>query len=170
MKLIDFLIHLLATQAKTLQRLAAFFGEEELLQMLESAGDEESEDALPILIDPKWFDQPKTTDSPSAYAQLEGSVREFKLPAVLEFHLWAYPFYRSIIESSLNLKSVIRGDDGSAGEKLVNEAIAQATIWIKKLPIHPEVSIQAERAALVPWLRFRSEVLKKIGKRPFASL
>src|SRR4051812_15086962 len=129
MKLVDFLIHLLATQAKTLHRLAAFFGEEELLQMLETAGDIEDEDTPPTRIDPKWFDQPKTRDTPSAYAQLEGSVRDFGLPAVLEFHLWAYPFYRSIIESPLDLKSTIQ-PDYNAAESLINEAVAQARIWI----------------------------------------
>src|SRR5690348_2631519 len=39
MKLLEFVIQVLKTQGQTLQRLAAFFGEEELLQMLEMAGE-----------------------------------------------------------------------------------------------------------------------------------
>lgn len=169
MKLVQFLIHLLTTQAETLQRLAAFFGEEELLQMLEAAGESELLDETSPPLISNWFIPPKGTDSTSVYSQLEYCVRDTQLPAVLQFHLWAYPFYRSFIESALDLKSTIKDTDGNP-ESLVNEAVSQAQIWIKCLPIHPELSTQAERIALVPWLRFRSEVLKKIGKRPIVSV
>ncbi len=170
MKLVDFLILLLETQAQTLQRLAAFFGEEELLHMLESAGEKEEKGESSISIEMSWIEPSRATESSSAYTQLESSVRDINLPAVLEFHLWAYPFYRSIIESSLDLRSTLRRSEDHAVERLLNECILQAKLWIKNLPIHPDQSAQAERIAMIPWLRFRTEVLKKIGKRPIASL
>ncbi|MGZ3688923.1 MAG: hypothetical protein ACXVBW_11515, partial [Bdellovibrionota bacterium] len=114
----------------------------------------------------EWFDASQSTGYTSAYAQLESAVHEFKLPAVLEFHLWAYPHYRAFIESPLDLNSRILGPGNDAGLALVDEAVAQAEAWVKKLPLPPEASAHASRAAHVPWLRFRTTVLKRIGKRP----
>jgi hypothetical protein len=68
------------------------------------------------------------------------------------------------------LNSKIRNEGNNAGEELVELAVSQAQTWVKLLPLRPEVSRRAERAAAIPWLRFRSEVLKKIGVRPIASL
>lgn len=170
MRLVDFLIHLLDAHAQTLQRLAALFGEEVLLEMLETAGESPSTEgeetpALPRLESP-WLDPPSFDASYSPYAELEAAVHDMKLPAVFEFHLWAYPPYRAYIESPLDLNSKIRGPGGDVGTVLVDEAVAQAEAWIKKLPIPPEHGLQAERAAHIPWLRFRAEVLKRIGRRP----
>jgi hypothetical protein len=169
-RLVEFLISMLEAHALTLQRLAAFFGEERLLEMLEEAGEAQDTGASetpPPLIEAEWLDQATAfTSHASAYAELESAVHDFKLPAVLEFHLWAYPYYRSFIESPLDLNSRIRSNGGEAGTLLVNDAITQAEAWIKRLPIPPAVSQQAERAAQIPWLRFRTNTLKKIGRRP----
>jgi hypothetical protein len=169
-RLVEFLIHLLQTQALTLQRLAAFFGEDALLEMLEIAGESEEKNPSSFKMNQNWFAQPQPIPPSSPYTELEGAVREMNLPAVLEFHLWAYPFYRVLIESSLNLNSRIKGDENQVPEALIEESVSQAKAWIRKLPIRPELSAQAERAALIPWLRFRTLVLKKIGKRPIASV
>ena len=174
MKLVDFLICILEAHAQTLQRLAAFFGEDVLLEMLELAGDKEDNKPHPEkssqrnMVDPIWLEPSgKFHDvNAQAYAALEGAVHEFNLPAMFEFHLWAYPHYRAFIESPLELNSRIRGPGSDAGLELVGEAIAQAEAWIKTLPMPPAISAQAERAAQVPWLRFRTNVLKRIGKRP----
>jgi hypothetical protein len=170
MRLVDFLIHLLRTQSQTLQRLAALFGEEALLEILENAGEILEEKLQSPSIPPRWFQPPSPGEKSSAYQELEGSVHELNLSAVLEFHLWAYPFYRTLIESSYDLNSKIRNEGNNAGEELVELAVSQAQTWVKLLPLRPEVSRRAERAAAIPWLRFRSEVLKKIGVRPIASL
>ena len=164
MKLVDFLIQLLEAHAQTLQRLAALFGEPGLLQLLEEAG--ELPDLPPIeTLKPEYFQPPHPGEYP-AYAQLEGAVREVKLPAVLEFHLWAYPHYRAFIESSIDLNSRIQGAGGDAGQALVDEAVARAQNWVQRLPMPPGLGLQAERAAHIPWLKFRSNVLKRIGRRP----
>jgi hypothetical protein len=170
MRLIDFLILLLEAQAQTLKRLAAFFGEEDLLQILELAGEKEDDHLYSAEIDPDWFESPPVNDSSTVYSQLEGSVREFNLPSVLEFHLWAYPFYRSFIESSVDLRSKIRCTGPRSADAIITEALTQSDLWIKHLPFPPGVILQAERAAQVPWIRFRSEVYKKLGKRPFATV
>jgi hypothetical protein len=162
-RLVDFLILLLETQGQTLQRLAAFFGEDFLFEMLEVAGEATDLDP-PIQIDTSDLIPPRKPMKASVYGELEIAVRDLKLPAVLEFHLWAYPFYRAVIESSSDLNSHIQG------ERLIEQALAQSKAWFKKLPIPPEFTPQAERVASFPWLRFRANVLRKIGKRPVNSI
>lgn len=176
MRLVEFLIALLEAHAETLKRLAALFGEENLIQLLEMAGDEDApksskapaNEAPPIrLIHPSYFDAPSPfSATDSTYAELEGAVHEMGLPAFLEFHLWAYPHYRAFIESPIDLNSRIPGPGGEAGVALVDEAVTQAEAWVKGLPMSELVRDQASRAAHVPWLKFRTQVLKRIGKRP----
>ncbi len=170
MKLFEFLTHVLSAHAHTLQRLAAFFGEEEFLEILELAGDSPANELSSFHLDPDWFTSSKAVDQSSAYQNLEGTVNDFKLSAVLEFHLWTYPFYRSIIESSINLNSDIRLSKDHVDEGIIQQAVTEAKNWVKSLPLSPDLSRQAEQIAITPWVRFRSEVLKKMGKRPFASL
>lgn len=172
MRLIDFLIYLLQAHGQTLGRLAAFFGEERFVEMLEEAG-EDMERSLPPSkfaeasgAEVIWLDPSHPSSNANAYTELEGAVRDMNLPAMLEFHLWAYPHYRAFIESSLELNARIRGPGYESGAALVDEACMQAEAWMKRLHIPPSVAPQAERAAQIPWLRFRSEVLKRIGKRP----
>lgn len=172
MRLVDFLISVLQAHGQTLGRLAAFFGEERFFEMLEEAG-EDMERSLPPSkfvnttgAEVIWLDSPGPGSNSNAYAELEGAVRDMNLPAMLEFHLWAYPHYRAFIESSLDLNSRIRGPGYESGAALVDEACMQAEAWIKRIPIPAALAPQAERAAQIPWLRFRSEVLKRIGKRP----
>ncbi len=175
MRLVDFLIALLEAHGQTLMRLAAFFGEEKIIEMIEEVGDSPSSpESAPLLsIQQDWQAPDRVTASGSAYAELENAVHELKLPAMLEFYVWAYPHYRAFIESPLELTSKIQtrphgpGSSGNdAGTILVEEALAQAQGWIRRLPISPSIAVQAERAAQVPWIRFRAEVLKRIGKRP----
>lgn len=165
MKLVEFLICLLDAQAQTLQRLAALFGEDAFIEILES---QEAPSLPPSLhsLNPAWFEASGPTGYSSSYAELEGAVRDFRLSEVLEFHLWAYPHYRAFIESSIDLTSKIIGPGTDTGVVLVDEAVAQAQDWVRKLPIHPSMSRQAELAAHVPWLKFRAQILKRIGKRP----
>ena len=177
MRLVDFLIAVLAAHGQTLQRLAALFGEDWLMEILEKAGDETSPTALPAgkVVRPARLDLfetgPAHGTQSSAYAALESSIHEMNLAAPLEFHLWAYPHYRAFIESPLDLNSrIITDPSGESGTALVDEAIAQAQKWIKQLPIPVDLSKRAEAAAQVPWLRFRTDVLRRIGKRPLGAV
>jgi hypothetical protein len=172
MRLVDFLIELLEAQAQTLQRLAALFGEERLLDLLEQAG-ELPTDPVELLHGPAELlnsgqvEAPSRQSAGSTYAELEGAVRELGLPEVLEFHLWAYPHYRAFIESSLDLASRIAGDAPLA---LIDEAVAQSEAWVKRLPIPPAIWPQAKAAGQHPWLRFRTNVLKRSGRRPLGAI
>ncbi len=177
MRLVDFLSALLTAHGQTLSRLAAFFGEDVFIEMLEDSG-ETIEDALPASKFAKkihadgviWLDSPQSSNA-NAYMQLEGAVREIGLPEFLQFHLWAYPHYRAFIESSLDLNSRIRADANSdAAVQLVEEAVQQAQAWVRALPIPPMAAPAAERAAQMPWIRFRTEILKHLGKRPFGAV
>jgi hypothetical protein len=167
----------LMSQAQTLKRLAALFGEEALLELLEQ-GDEDdtvSSEGEDLGIDWKeCFERPTSASrgrAPSegnAYQSLEGVVQEAELPAVLEFHLWAFPPYRALIESPQGLDARVK--QGPAALTLVDALVRAADQWIKKLPIAPALAPRAEQAAQVPWLRFRTEVLKRLGQRPLGVL
>lgn len=175
MRLVDFLIAILNAHAQALTRLAAFFGEETFIEMLEDSG-ETIDQALPPSKFAKnthadgviWLDSPNPSSNANAYRELEGAVREFGLPEVLNFHLWAYPHYRAFIESAFDLNSRIKTDANSdSAIQLVEEAVQQAQAWVRALPIPPAAAPAAERAAQMPWIRFRTETLKYLGKRPF---
>lgn len=184
MRLVEFIIALLEAHGETLKRLAALFGEENLLELLEMAGDISGDatgkekpqlpqinpDALAELEELSAQYQSSAYAGGNTYAEIEGSVRELGLPATLEFHLWTYPLYRAFIESSLDLNTKIPGPDGPrpglTGGILVDNAVAEAEAWVRALPMSDLVRDQASRAAQVPWLRFRTTALKRIGRRP----
>ena len=177
MRLVEFLMLLLEAHGESLLRLAAFFGEDELFEILENYGDRYSEltEGVPekkarALIQKLELLPPIRSEAGLAYQALEGTVQNLNLPPPLEFHLWAYPFYRAFVESELDLDSRIAASGpfhaADTGTILVEEAVAQAEAWIHHMPLPPQVSKPAERAAYVPWLRFRTNALKRIGKRP----
>jgi hypothetical protein len=161
MKLVDFLIRLLEAQAQTLQRLAALFGEDILVEMLETAADDV--DGLgEYPVETGWFSgQDVVSGGRSPYAELDGCVRELALAPPLQFHLWAYPVYRSFIESDLELGARVIHP-----QPAIDAALSGARAWLQTLPIPPELRNQAASAAEVPWIRFRSSLLKDLGQRP----
>jgi hypothetical protein len=180
MRLVDFLVLLLRAHAETLKRLGAFFGEETLVAMLEDAGESFDDRRLAGLEPAKfattsvasviWIDTPTPRSNTNAYGELEGTVRELDLPEVLEFHLWAYPHYRAFIESAIDLNSRLAPGGTEPGTALIEEACASAEAWVKALPIPPSVAAAAYKAAQIPWLRFRTEALKKMGRRPLGAV
>jgi hypothetical protein len=173
-QLVDFLMQLLQTHGKALQRLAAFFGEEVLLHLLEDAGERLENEPVAFRVDSSWFEAPARVPSKSLgrspYSELEGAVQELNLPSVLEFYLWTYPFYRKLIEGPHHLRSQLRGPSHPGAALLTEGALEYAKLWIKQVVVSPEFAAQAERSALTPWLRFRAEFLKKMGTRPIVSL
>ncbi len=167
MRIADFLIYLLEAHAQTLHRLAALFGDDLLLHMLEQVGEKmENEPAPEYRFQVDWFQKVSVPGYSSPYLEIESAVRDFKLPSVLEFHLWTYPLYRAYVESSLSLDDLIPGPGADVGSWMVDESVQDAQHWMKRLPITSEFSKQAESAAHAPWLKFRTQVLKRIGKRP----
>lgn len=165
MRLVDFLILVLQAHGKTLEKLGVLFGDDVFLELLESSSDELHQEPPRVL--PIWAPGSSRANKPSAsvYAELEGAVRDLKLPAVLEFHLWAYPYYRAFIESPLDLNSHLQGGENQA-HSLVDEAIAHSETWLKSLKLPPEFATHVERVAQPQWIKFRATVLKRVGKRP----
>ena len=171
MRLVEFLIHVLDAHAQVLQRLAALLDEEALIAVLELAGEQQESDPerypTPILkLRPEWFDRHSATGHSTAYAELESAVHGMKLGSQLVFHLWAYPPYRAFVESEYDLDTRILGPGGEAGTRIVDDTIQMARLWVEELPLPPQVRARAAQAAEIPWLRFRTEVLKRIGRRP----
>ena len=161
LRLIEFLICLLEAHAQTLQRLAALFGEDVLFELLENAGDEMQQPDLEI--HSKWLQAPGSAATGNPYGELESAVQDTQLAKILEFHLWAYPLYRAFVESSLDFNSRLREGVGTA---MVEDAVKYAESWVKNLNLPSDFSQRAQAAAQVPWLRFRAEMLRKIGQRP----
>jgi hypothetical protein len=165
MTVVEFLSQLLSTQAQVLKRLEAFFGQEPLLQLLESAHealDEEREKhpPKPWNFSKNWFiPAPLQLVKTAPYIELEGAVRDQDLPEFLEFYLWAYPYYRTLIESSLDLKMTMH-PNYPVKETLCREAIEQARIWLNRLPVHPTLAAQVQTLGMTPWLRFQNEILR----------
>ncbi|MFZ9594789.1 MAG: hypothetical protein ACO3A2_01790 [Bdellovibrionia bacterium] len=162
----ELIIRLLQAQGQTLSRLAAFFGEDNLVAILEAAG--ESQIPNPTLF--TKIKESASTDSPfwkpgSPFLEIETAVHELQLSAVLEFHLWSYPYYRYLIESSIELKAQV-----PELETFVEQALEAARTWVAHLPIEAEMITHFQRTAQVPWLRFRTECLSQLGKRPIEAV
>ena len=166
MTLLDFLILILDAHAQSLKRLAALFGEALLIEILENSDETGNENSPLMLLDPTWFDENAALGMAS-YAQLEGAVREFDIPETLEFYLWAYPMYRAFIESPLELGTRL---SNRTVLSLADRAVSEADLWMKNLRIAPEFRKQAESAAQVPWIRFRTDFLKRSGLRPIGAI
>lgn len=167
MRWADFLIHILQAHGRSLQQLAAFMGEEELIELLEKMGEDSKVQLRPSGLKLEWFEHvgnPSQGFSP--YGALEEAVRELNLSAVLDFYVWAYPYYRSLIEMPVDLRDQIRLDyPPDRVEIIVNEALQSSIQWIQALPIPARYRTQTERLAQAPWIRFRAEMLKKFGRR-----
>jgi hypothetical protein len=176
-RLAEFLAQILATHGEVLLRLAALIGEEELLELLEKA--EELHPADDTLDEferwDAWLKERLVTSpgesAPQAMAEIQSTVSSLDLPEVLEFYVWAYPGYRAYVETSAGLAMRIprqgpTGAPSESGLQLTEDAVSRAKAWFRRLPLPPQIVATAERAAEVPWLRFRSEVLKRVGRRP----
>lgn len=166
MRLVDYLIFLLKAQAETLRNLHDLFGERVFLAILENAGEREKVQSQDEEKKPIWLPCACTPSGQSPYEELQDAVRDFKLPEVLEFYLWAYPHYRMFIESSLDLNSCLEGSNLELATALVDDAIKHGHAWIDQLPLPPEFKTKAMGEAKGPWLKFRTDVLKIIGRRP----
>jgi len=172
-KLVEFLVSLLEAHAQALTRLAALMSEESLLEVLERAGEREDElESKALKSMPHWARGGHPTGVAAAYAQLETAVRGFGLPQFLLFHLWTYPHYRALIENATDLNALIpEGPSGEGAQPsgmaslLIDESVEQARLWVRSLRLAPDLSARAEKAAEVPWLKFRAAMLAKLGKR-----
>jgi len=183
MRLVEFLKYLLAAHGEALRRLAALLGEDALIAVLEELPEDPRAIAplsrrlasafLPPMIPfkPKEPGMERTlVPLANPYQELEGAVREMKLPAVLEFYIWAFPLYRSYIESGLDLNSRLPSPVSESVMEVVEDAIQESRNWVRRMPIPPHLGLRVDQAAKTPWLKFRSDVLKNLGSRPMQAL
>lgn len=178
MRWVDFLILLLEAYSETLCILSSHLGEEKLVQILENYEEHFhevtkgsfTERAQNLLKTLRLLEDPPEEDPGVAYQALEITIRDLQIPLALEVHLLSYPFYRIFIESRFELHSrlpaSISYQQSDQGLLLVNEVINQAEAWIKNMPIPFTLHQQMESTIRVPWLRFRTLTLKRIGQRP----
>ncbi len=177
MTLEQYIITLLETQAKTLTRLAALLGSPAFLVILEESGDLQPVFSLEeAKVDLKWFSfKPKVVSQ--GFSAIPGAIQVLHLPPTLEFHLWCYPFYRALIESPLPLKATLSTTPHHQ-QRLVDLTVQAAQTWANNLlaPLHPNATMpltareQVMQVAFAPWLRFRTQMLKKMGHPPIKML
>lgn len=177
MRLYEFLAFILEAHGQTLRALSEFMCEDTCLEILEQAGDLNSDSdgvVRPALAagETPFFPEKKEGYRPilggfSPYGFIEGTVRELGLPEVLEFHLWSYPGYRKFVESKLPLETVF---DGAHAEEVIREAREAELAWFRSLPIQIPVSVELEKMLAQPWLRFRTQVMQRCGIRTLGAL
>jgi len=174
MLLADYLILILQSYSHTLKQIAFYIGEDQLVFLLENqSAPEYFFDVQGGYLTPHPYrikKQETTKRLPSnLYAYLESSVHEMKLQPQLEFYIWAYPPYRTWIESESDLSFWINPSHPEV-EKLANEPAFYNKRWIESLDCQNDVKIRIEHLTKNVWLKFRTEVLKSIGKNPFIAL
>ena len=166
--LVDFLAILLETQASVLSRLALKFDIENLIELLESVDDGPNR-PRPLEVPAEVFagETAGQLGYPPglAYQRLEGAVRSFDLPEQLEFYLWAYPFYRSMIEGPFPLDRPIRDV-----QTLIRISIEESKRWLATLPMSAPMLVATEKALEPVWIQFRAQTLEKAGFRRLGAL
>lgn len=182
-RFIDLIMAVLQAHGESLRELSKLLGEDELTAILEMAGDTLPESPIRDLLStlplgngpmgPSGMPMNLSGDRParrSPYVEIEASVREMRLPATLEFYAWTYPHYRALIESSHDLEARFAKNSDREQINLVEELVRQARAWVRALPIPPSDSLKAEKAVEACWLRFRAQVLPRLGARPFRTV
>jgi hypothetical protein len=167
----DLLALLLQTQAETLMRLGALFGEDTLLDMLENS-DEPREDsperAKPLLS--QWTEPSAirgVPDSGAAYARISNAVSGRGIPEFFEFHVFAWPYYRVWVEGEIDFNRVIRVD---AAPVIAEAALAASRAFVDRLPMPDEYRPRARAAAEVPWVKFAGDVKARAGARRLSAV
>jgi hypothetical protein len=168
--LANLISELLKAHAESLHALASILGEEALLELLEKTAQNYNSNPVDFDPDPEWF-MIEPNSSESAFFEIEEAAQSLKLSFHLEFYLWNYPFYRALIESPIHPQSKLLSSSKAPGaEILVEETIKHAQQYIRRLPIPAALRSQVNSEAFAPWLRFRTQAFKKLGKKPFTSL
>ncbi len=166
MRLVEYLVEVLTTQAQVLIEMRDLFGETVLLHALENRGEPPNESLSP---DANIFKPPLTAEAldDSPYTLLQSAVRGAHLPAALEFHLWAYPHYRAWIESQAALHWRTRPSLTPPEESeslLILPALQTARSWVASFGFTPEIETKIARRVEQHWIRFRSKILQKLGR------
>ena len=168
MRVVEYVIRMMEAHGQTLLGLSALFGDEIVIEILDRATEKREADPsrypAPAAHLPLAHAPIALRPTGSAYGELESAVRAMNLSPFLKFYLWAYPHYRSFVESAIDLDAEIR--DVELAMRLADEAVEYARNWVRSLPLEPDFSTKIEKAAEMPWVRFRADVLAQYGRRP----
>ncbi|MCC7440407.1 MAG: hypothetical protein IT285_02170 [Bdellovibrionales bacterium] len=170
MRLVDFLVLVLQAHGRLLVDLKEIFGADLLLRILANYKPTE----LALQGSKLWelFPlKPRSSHSPFPFETLEKPVKEMRLNEDLEFFVWAYPYYRTFVESNVDLNETLPFQDQQVVLALAEEATSMARAWAEAVPLPPEAESElrsrAQEASRQHWVRFRSELFKRNGQSPF---
>jgi len=181
MRFVEFLIRMLSAHAETLQALSMLLGEDVLVGLLENFPD--SDDIKDIFKEPSpeqiavfenLANPPPPPHKPerrlasprSPYQELDWSVQELHLPALLSFYIWTYPPYRRWVESKIDLGACVTSKDSPELLGIIEQAAEDARHWTRQMPIPPQMAARVDAVVKKAWLKFRADMLKTVGQRP----
>jgi len=167
---VDFLVLLLQTHGRLLCDLREQFGADLLVRVLANYKTQE----LPLQSSKLWelFPlKPRSPHSPFPFEALERPVRDLGLADDLEFFVWAYPYYRTFVESNVDLNETLPFQDQQVVAALVDEATRMSVSWIESMPIPTGAPADSREKVVAvsrqQWLRFRTDLFRKNGQSPF---
>ncbi len=157
MNLLHFTTLTLQTQSKILRLLSETFGSASFLKVLEQT--EFFLEQTPVLgLHPSDFEStaPHPYDLPP-FQMIHDTLKSLQISYDLEFYLLSYPFYRALIESSIDLNSKIPKETAL---HLTQAALKSAEIWNERLCISENSRLKLAPILKAFWLKFRTDVLK----------
>lgn len=165
---VDFLVLVLGAHGAVLQKLSESMGEDVLVEIFENI-ETFSEPESKSLQSGFWENGSGQTPQAllrgeNPYEWIEINVRKFSLPPRLEFYLWSYPYYRTLIESSCPLYFPLASHP-DVSKDLINEALAAYELWIKDLCLPEKVEILVSRLGAPVWKEFETLILRPLTLR-----
>jgi hypothetical protein len=171
--LLDLTQEMIRTQGKILVELQNSMPMDTLLEALESTYENESLSL--VSFDEYFLNDKKGTESlPDgglAYEAIEMVLKECKLPEELEFHLISFPPYRACVENTSDY-----GQGLSNGIETLDFVLNYSQKWANALTSSPithseaagAIQQQIHQTVQSNWLKFRTNLLKKMGISPFS--
>lgn len=171
MVFVEFLGEFLSAHAHALQRLAALMTEDIVIQLLEDERPHTANPELAKICAQIWKNPSVGSNPESSHVRLDQWIKSHKLPAFLEFHVWSYPGYRSIIEGPLTPEALpIPGIDMKLYDQLLEACRKEAEQWMADQKLDEPLQAAAKKAVDFAWVRFRTEFLKRQGRNPLSAI
>lgn len=165
MKLIDFLILMLEAQAEVIRTLLRKMNEKETVELLEKYHSDLQEPQPPAFIEALNEANPLSEEEELPFPDLDQAIRKFNFSFALEDQLISFPLYRAYLENCANLNGNIQLTTTQNGESLIEEALFHGHSYYLHLPIPRSYEREFKRDCEMAWLRFRTQTLKRMGKK-----
>lgn len=153
MKLVEYLSLVLQKHGAVLLELKNRYSESILVEILER---QQKVDYQPFV--PELASSEVAAYESFPYEILEQTVKNIKLPAGLEFYIWAYPYYREFIESPLKLDQTLFTQDTILVQKLSKDAILFSEAWALSIPAKEPFKSEITRVVTHHWKGFEKDV------------